>query len=314
MGARAQTRGASSIEKLVLLSAIALMAVGGYRRFGGKLQSKAIEQGDCVATLDCNSGTSNTSNDSYGEGDYGNAASGDSPSPNVPAVARRGLAEGTASQAVSNRAAQNPEKQQQPSVGQSVRDLLHRVEVEARKLKPLATWLPSGTHPFTAFQLLVTGPTLWVSGPKAPEVYGTPGPDTIPVLIRQNPIPYTGGSHAHAEVGSQGKPGAHSWSVESDWKLNTFNDGQKWWGTPVGTFHMTPAQLERFEAVYKLHTQGHKYRLGDSNLAMHSALIAAGFKEGVGHLYNPPAQVFGYFGYDNDPLLSRPAVQPRIPK
>jgi len=64
------------------------------------------------------------------------------------------------------------------------------------------------------------------------------------VLIRQNPIPYTGGSHAHAEVGSQGKPGAHSWSVESDWKLNTFNDGEKWWGTPVGTFHMTPAQLE----------------------------------------------------------------------
>ena len=77
---------------------------------------------------------------------------------------------------------------------------------------------------------------------------------------------------------------------------------------------LTPAQLERFEAVYKLHTQGHKYRLGDSNLAMHSALIAAGFKEGVGHLYNPPAQMFGYFGYDNDPLLSRPAVEPRIPK
>ncbi len=181
--------------------------------------------------------------------------------------------------------------------------MMNRGYEGARSLPSATTgWTSDVGAGFASTLPIVTGP-LWTAGPTTPQTYGTAGPNTVQVEIRHNTI--LSGSHAIAVIGQQGQPGYQTMSLEVGGNLGTYVDESKSYGTPVGTFHMTPEQARTFEAVYRAHGQNHTYRVGDSNLAMHTALIAAGFPGGVTQLVNPPGHPHGYVGYNNSPVPGR---------
>jgi hypothetical protein len=178
-----------------------------------------------------------------------------------------------------------------PARSAGLRELMDDVE-RVRETQPLLTTAVPG----------VAMP-LWTSGPSAPTTYGTPGPGMVRLEVRHQGM--VGGGHVNAVIFDDRGNRTRGLSVTPGWGIHTRVSEPEGDGTTVGTFYLTPEQARRFEQVYSAHGQGHRYRVGDSNLAMHSALIAAGFDDGVGLLYNPPWSPLGYLGYNNTALHRR---------